>query len=139
MLKFSNLNFRVDDLNNLQSPGCYFQNQAARITICRGRYIGPNVGIITANHDPDDPDRHLPAKPVVLGEKGWIGMNTVILPGVVLGNQTTVGAGSVVTKSFPEGHCTIAVVPARVIRRSRLSDRTSALSATDSESSVVGE
>jgi acetyltransferase-like isoleucine patch superfamily enzyme len=43
-------------------------------------------------------------------------MNAVILPGVVLGDHTIVGAGAVVTKSFPEGYCIIAGVPAKVIK-----------------------
>ena len=43
-------------------------------------------------------------------------MNSVILPGVTLGPGTVVGAGSVVTHSFPEGHCVIAGVPAKLIR-----------------------
>ena len=43
-------------------------------------------------------------------------MNSVILPGVVLGDHTIVGAGSVVTRSFEEGHCVIAGVPARKIK-----------------------
>jgi acetyltransferase-like isoleucine patch superfamily enzyme len=42
-------------------------------------------------------------------------MNAVILPGVTLGDHTIVGAGSVVTHSFPEGHCTIAGNPAKKI------------------------
>ena len=49
-------------------------------------------------------------------EGPWIGMNSVILPGVTLGPGTVVGAGSVVTHSFPEGHCVIAGVPAKLIR-----------------------
>ena len=43
-------------------------------------------------------------------------MNSVILPGIVLGNHTIVGAGSIVTKSFPEGNCVIAGNPAKKIR-----------------------
>ena len=43
-------------------------------------------------------------------------MNSMILPGVVLGDRTIVGAGSVVTKYFPEGNCVIAGNPAKVIK-----------------------
>jgi len=45
---------------------------------------------------------------VRIGEKCWIGMNSVILPGVTIGDNTVVGAGSVVIKSFPDGNCVIA-------------------------------
>jgi acetyltransferase-like isoleucine patch superfamily enzyme len=58
----------------------------------------------------------LPGKDVIIGKKCWIGMNSVILPGVCLGDHTIVGAGSVVTKSFPDGNCIIAGNPARIIR-----------------------
>ena len=43
-------------------------------------------------------------------------MNSMILPGVTLGSHTVVGAGSVVTKSFPEGYCVIAGNPAKKIK-----------------------
>ena len=82
----------------------------------RGTYIAPNVGIITANHDPLDLDKHLPGKDVVLGEGCWIGMNSVILTGVILGHHSIVGTGSVVTRSFVEGNCIVAGNLARVIR-----------------------
>lgn len=111
------ITFDLDDLNNFQSPGTYFQNFSASITLGKGTYIAPNVGIITANHDLKDLDKHLPGKPVVLGEKCWVGMNSVILPGVELGCNTVVAAGSVVTKSFTEGHVVIAGSPAKIIKR----------------------
>lgn len=110
-----NITFHPDDLNNFQGFGNYYQ-AVGKITIGRGTYIAPNVGIITANHDFSNLDLHVEPKPVTLGEKCWIGMNSVILPGVTLGNGTIVGAGSVVTKSFPEGYCVVAGNPAKVIR-----------------------
>ena len=76
-----------------------------------------NVGLITANHSLEDLDKHQEGKPIVLGKSNWIGMNSVILPGVILGDNTVVGAGSVVTHSFPEGNCVIAGAPAKKIRK----------------------
>lgn len=111
-----NVIFDPNDLNNFQSFGIYYQ-ALATIKIGLGTFIGPNVGLITANHDPVNPDDHLEPKPIELGENCWIGMNAVILPGVTLGHNTTVGAGSVVTKSFTEGNCIIAGNPARILRR----------------------
>ncbi len=112
-----NIIFHPNDLNNFQSLGSYFQARKAVIKIGEGCYIAPNVGLITENHDPLDPDLHLPAQPIELGKKCWIGMNSVILPGVVLGDLTIVGAGSVVTKSFVEGRQVIVGSPARVVKK----------------------
>lgn len=97
------------------SPNCYIQ---ANNGIEVGDYtnLGPGVGLISANHDPLDNSKHLPAPPIRIGRNCWIGMNAVILPGVTLGDRTIVGAGAIVTKSFPEGNCVIAGNPARVIR-----------------------
>jgi acetyltransferase-like isoleucine patch superfamily enzyme len=111
-----NLLFHVDDLNNFQHFGCYFQNYKGKIYLGKGTYIAPNVGIITQNHDLNDLSKHQKAKDVVIGKECWIGMNAVILPGVVLGDNTIVGAGSVVTKSFESGNCVVAGNPARTIK-----------------------
>lgn len=110
-----NISFHPDDLNNFQSFGIYYQ-AIGKIAIGHGCYIAPNVGLITSNHTIGDLGDHDPAKPITLGENCWIGMNSVVLPGVTLGDGTVVGAGSVVTKSFPEGNCVIAGNPARKIR-----------------------
>jgi len=97
------------------SPGNYIQ---AIHGIELGDYtnIGPNVGIISANHDPLNNDRHLSSPPIIIGKHCWIGMGAVILPGVRLGDYTIVGANAVVTKSFESGHCVIAGNPAKIIR-----------------------
>lgn len=114
-----NISFHPDDLNNFQAFGNYYQ-AIGKITIGHGTYIAPNVGIITSNHSLDDLDEHEKPRPVTLGEKCWIGMNSMILPGVELGPHTVVGAGSVVTKSFPEGYCIIAGNPAKIIRKNEI-------------------
>lgn len=111
-----NIIFHPDDMHIFHTYGTYFQAFSAKIYIGKGSWIAPNVGIITANHDLNNIDTHSEAKEVIIGEKNWIGMNSVILPGVVLGPNTIVGAGSIVTKSFPEGNCVIAGNPAKIIR-----------------------
>lgn len=109
--------FDVNDMNNFQGIGNYYQCFKGSISIGKGSYIAMNVGIVTANHNVYDLDTHEDGKDVILGKQCWIGMNTVILPGVILGDNTIVGAGSVVTKSFPEGNCIIAGNPAKIIRK----------------------
>ena len=95
--------------------GCYIQ---ALGTICIGDYsqIGPNVGLISSNHNLLDNHRHTIGH-IRIGAYCWIGMGVVVLPDVELGDFTIVGANAVVTKSFPEGYCVVAGNPARVIRR----------------------
>ncbi len=112
----NNIEFHPDDLNNFQSDGIYFQ-AVEKIIIGRGAYIAPNVGLITANHDLFNLEAHMEGKPISIGEKCWIGMNSVILPGVVLGPHTIVGAGSVVTKSFVDGYCVIVGNPAKILKK----------------------
>ncbi|MEG2456329.1 MAG: DapH/DapD/GlmU-related protein [Clostridia bacterium] len=111
-----NIKFDIDDINNFQSFGQYYQAYAT-IEIGRGSYIAPNVGLITANHTLLNLDEHDNGRPIKIGESCWIGMNSTVLPGVTLGNHTIVGAGSVVTKSFPEGGCVIAGNPAKIIKK----------------------
>ena len=73
------------------------------------------MGIISANHDVYDYRSH--KKGITkIGKYCWIGMNSVILPNVELGDHTIVGAGSIVTKSFSEGYCIIAGNPAIIIK-----------------------
>lgn len=108
--------FDNSSINVFQQFGCYFQ-AFEKIEIGKDVWIGQNTGIITANHKLTDPNQHEDGKPVILRDKVWIGMNSVVLPGVTLGPHTIVGAGSVVTKSFPDGWCVIAGNPAKIIKK----------------------
>lgn len=96
------------------SHGCYIQARNG-IVIGDNFRIGPNVGLISANHDPDDFDRHLPGEPIVIGNNVWIGMNAVVLPGVKIGDNVIIGAGSVVTSDIPS-NVIAAGNPCRVLR-----------------------
>lgn len=78
--------------------------------------IGPGVGLISANHNTVDNRLYTQHPPIRIGAFCWLGMHAIVLPGVVLGDFTTVAAGAVVTKSFPEGHCIIGGNPARIIK-----------------------
>lgn len=112
-----NIIFHPDTLNNFQGFGNYYQMmKSSKITIGEGTWIAPNVGLITANHDLNNLEEHSSAKDIMIGSNCWIGMNSMILPGVELGDKTIVGAGSVVTKSFKEGNCVIAGNPAKLVK-----------------------
>lgn len=95
-------------------PGNYIQG-AGKVYIGNYVRLAPNVGILSANHDLYD-QRISKKERVIIGDYTWIGMNSVILPGVTLGTRTIVAAGSVVTKSFPEGFCVVGGTPAKLIK-----------------------
>lgn len=79
------------------NSGCRFQDHGG-ITICDGVQIGHNVIIATLNHnlEPEKRRNTIP-KPVYIGKNVWIGSNSTILPGITIGDNAVVGAGSVVT------------------------------------------
>jgi acetyltransferase-like isoleucine patch superfamily enzyme len=96
------------------SPGCYIQG-GGKLFIGDYTQIGPNVGLISSNHDLYDTKLKI-AKTTRIGKYCWIGMGSVVLPGVELGDFTIVAAGTIVTKSFKEGYCIIAGNPAKKIK-----------------------
>lgn len=97
------------------NSGCRFQDQGG-ITIGDDCLIGHNAVIATLQHDIDPRRRSdLIPSPVVIGRNVWLGANVTVLPGVTIGEDAVIGAGSIVTKNIPAG--TIAVgSPARVVR-----------------------
>ncbi len=111
-----NIIFDNDDMRNFHAGGRYFQAVGGKIILGKGTMLAVGTGIVTANHDLHNIWVHQPGQDVVLGEECLVSMNAVILPGVHLGPHTVVGAGAVVNKSFPEGNCVIAGIPAKKIR-----------------------
>tara|TARA_Y100000589_G_scaffold39186_1_gene32841 strand:+ start:3363 stop:3911 length:549 start_codon:yes stop_codon:yes gene_type:complete len=77
--------------------------------------IGPDVKIISANHFKNNSDHWITESPIIIGKNTWIGANSIILPGVSIGTDSIIGAGSVVTKSF-KNNSLIAGNPAKFIR-----------------------
>lgn len=98
------------------SPGVYI-NAYNGVRIGDYTNIGPNVGIVSANHDMVNNNMHVKTEPIIIGRFCWMGMGAVVLPGISLGDFTIVGAGAVVTSSFPDGYCVIAGNPATVIKQ----------------------
>lgn len=97
------------------SPGCYIQGRGF---LNIGNYvgIGPNVGIMAGTHHLHD--LRIPRNgKTKIGDYCWIGMNSVIMPNVELGDFTIVQAGSVVKSSFKDGYCVIGGNPAVLIKQ----------------------
>ena len=91
----------------------------AAVTIGDDVQIGPRVQLLTALH-PLDPIERLvgmeTAKPVTIGAGAWLATGVIVLPGVTIGAETVVGAGSVVTNDLPASHLCYGN-PCRVIRQ----------------------
>jgi maltose O-acetyltransferase len=89
------------------------------VTIGDGTQIGPGVQILTADHPRDARERAAGlefGRPVSIGRNVWIGGGAIILPGVTIGDDALVGAGSVVTRDVPPG-VTVVGNPARMRAR----------------------
>lgn len=96
---------------------CDFPGEPYLVTIGNDVTLAKGVNLLT--HDNSvikcDIDATDYFGKISIGDSCFIGINSIILPGVKLGDHTLVGAGSVVTKSFEEGNVVIAGNPARVI------------------------
>ncbi|MFC7450418.1 sugar O-acetyltransferase [Rhodococcus daqingensis] len=91
----------------------------APITIGNDVSIGPRAQLLTALHPMSDHEarrqRWESAAPVVIGDNVWLGGGVIVCPGVTIGDDTVIGAGSVVTKDVPP-RVFAAGNPCRVIR-----------------------
>lgn len=128
---FINPPFYCDYGSHIEVGRNFFANynctilDVAKVKIGDNCQMAPNVAIYTAGH-PVHPDTRNSAYEygieVTIGDNVWIGGNTVICPGVHIGNNVVIGAGSVVTKDIPDW-AIAAGNPCRVIRMITEADR----------------
>ena len=87
--------------------------------------LGPNVTLATAGHpiDPELRSRGLQYNmPVRIGRNCWLGAGVIVMPGVTIGDNTVIGAGSIVTKDIPANVVAVGN-PCRVLREVGAHDR----------------
>ncbi|MBR1725154.1 MAG: hypothetical protein IJ724_00635 [Muribaculaceae bacterium] len=90
----------------------------ARVTFGDNVFIAPNCAFYTAGHPLDVAQRNAGLEyslPIRVGNNVWIGGNMCVMPGVTIGDNTVIGAGSVVVHDIPAG-VLAAGNPCRVIR-----------------------
>ncbi|MBE2999521.1 sugar O-acetyltransferase [Nocardiopsis sp. HNM0947] len=90
----------------------------APITVGEYVQMGPNVQLLTPTHPLDATERKEgweSAEPITIGDNVWLGGGVIVCPGVSIGENTVVGAGSVVTKDLPANVVAVGN-PARVVK-----------------------
>lgn len=96
----------------------------AGITIEDDVLLGSGIHFYVSNHRYDDVNKpifyqgHYDSKPILVKRGAWIGANAIILPGITVGENSVVGAGSIVTKDV-NPHTIVGGNPARVIKNLR--------------------
>lgn len=123
--------FRCDYGYNIEIGDNFFANfnfvvlDVGKVRIGNNVQIAPNVGLYTAGH-PLHPDSRNSGYEygidITIGDNVWIGGSVCVMPGVTIGNNAVIGAGSVVTKDIPENAIAVGN-PARVLRYITEEDR----------------
>lgn len=116
--------FYCDYGSNINIGDDFYMNFGGVILDCAAVNIGnnvlcaPSVHIYTATHPTDPAIRRSGlelAAPIKIGNNVWLGGGAIVCPGVTIGDDTTIGAGSVVTKDIP-ARVVAAGNPCRIIR-----------------------
>ncbi|MDY0930474.1 sugar O-acetyltransferase [Chryseobacterium sp. CFBP8996] len=117
-------NFWCDYGYNIELGEDFYANHnltildGAKVKFGNNVFIGPNCSFYTAGHPIDAKQRNAGleyAHSITVGDNVWFGGNVVVLPGVSIGNNSIIGAGSVVTKDIPD-HVIAVGNPCKVIK-----------------------
>lgn len=97
----------------------FFHLSGGKLTIGKNCFIGPNAHFYTPTHAIEDLELRREGwqfdEPITIGDDVWFGGDVIVCPGVTIGDNVVVGAGSVITKSFPS-NVVIGGNPAKIIR-----------------------
>ena len=124
--------FRCDYGYNIEIGENFYANMncvildEAKVTFGDNVFIAPSCGFYTAGHplDVEQRNRGLEyARPIRVGNNVWIGAQVCVLPGVTIGDNTVIGAGSVINRDIP-ANVIAAGNPCRVIREITEEDKT---------------
>lgn len=109
---------------NIEIGECFYANHnmvildEAKVVFGNNVFIGPNCSFYTACHPLDAAQRNEGlefTKPISIGDNVWLGGNVTVIPGVTIGNNSVIGAGSVVSKDIPANVVAVGN-PCKVIR-----------------------
>lgn len=118
-------NFFCDYGYNLEfGENCYINHNSVFLDCAKIKFgdnvlVGPNCGFYTAMHPTNVKERLTfveSAKPITVKDNVWIGGNCVILAGVTIGENTVIGAGSVVVKDIPPNVVAVGN-PCKVVKK----------------------
>lgn len=127
-----NPNFRCEFGRNIHVGNSFYANydctilDAGKVTIGNNVLFAPKVGLYTTNHLFDYVEREKGgciAKPISIGNHCWLAANVTVLPGVHIGNNVIIGAGSVVTHDIPNDVIAVGN-PCKVLRKITDKDKT---------------
>jgi len=121
LINLKNANFNYDfycAFGNLYGEGVWFTNtyilDYAPVYFGNHITIGPDVKIITSWHEVSN-FNIVKALPIIIEDNVWITMNAIILPGVTIGKNSIIAAGSIINKSVPPNSL-VGGNPGRVIK-----------------------
>ena len=125
-------NFRCEFGRNIHVGDHFYANydavilDGAKVTIGDRVLFGQKVGLYTSNHSFDAREREIGgciAKPITIGNRCWLAANVTVLPGVTIGDDVIIGAGSVVTHDIPSNVIAVGN-PCHVLREITPADKT---------------